>query len=268
MIKVEEHGGVTVFGGRVSMLGLGSLKIFVFLYRGSLIDAGPGRLHRELAPLLKPRQIERVLLTHFHEDHSGNAAWLQREKGVPVLVSPQALDLCGKDARLPLYRRFFWGKRPGFDPRPLGDAVECDGGRLKVIATPGHSHDHVCFLDSERGCLFTGDLFVTPRTRIIMRHESVPEIIGSIRRLLKEDFNTLYCAHAGVVENGHGMMAAKLRHLEELRERVLELHRRGMSAKEIDRKIFGKPQALERISSGEWSSRHIVTSIIREGIGD
>ncbi len=264
MIKVQEHQGVTVFQGRVSMVGLGSLKVFLFLYKGNLIDAGPGRLEKKLAPLLRSRRIDRVLLTHFHEDHSGNAAWLQKEKGIPVLVSPLSVDICREDAKIPLYRRYFWGGRPKFNPLPLGDAVEYEGGRLEVIATPGHSHDHVCFLDRQRGCLFTGDLFVTPKTRIIMRYESIPEIIGTIRRLLEEDFGAIYCAHAGVVERGYGMMAGKLRYLEELREKVLDLHRRGMPAGEIDRRVFGRPQALTYISSSEWSSRHIITSIIRD----
>ncbi|MCL6478914.1 MAG: MBL fold metallo-hydrolase [Peptococcaceae bacterium] len=262
MAKVEVHRGVTVFQSKVSLLGLGALKVFWFYYDGNLIDTGPSRLVKELASFLQNKQVDRVLLTHFHEDHSGNAAWLQRERNVPVLINPLAVGVCKEDAQLPLYRRYFWGSRRKFDPQPLGEAVEYEGGRLEVIASPGHSHDHVCFLDRKRGCVFTGDLFVTPKTRTIMRYESIPEIIKSIRRLLAEDFDTLYCAHSGVVENGHEMMAAKLRYLEQIREEVLSLHRRGMSIEAIDKKIFIKPQPLTYISSGEWSSRHIVRSII------
>lgn len=264
MIRVEEHRGVTVFQGKVSMVGMGSLKTLLFLYQGSLIDTGPSRLQKELVPLLRPLEINRVLLTHFHEDHSGNAARIQREKNLPVFVSPLSAGMCREDARLPLYRRYFWGARRKFDPQPLGEAVEYEGGRLEVIATPGHSHDHVCFLDRKKGFLFTGDLFVTPRTRIVMRYESIPTIAGSIRRLLVEDFETLYCSHAGVVEKGHRMMEAKLHYLEELQEEVISLHRRGLSVKEIDRKIFIRPLPLTYISSSEWSSRHIVSSIIRD----
>lgn len=269
MIRVEEHRGVTVFQGRVSMVGLGSLKVYLFLWNGSLIDTGPSRLFKELAPLLHSSRIDRVLLTHFHEDHSGNAAWLQQKKKAPVLVSPLSVDLCRKDARLPLYRRYFWGRRRGFDPQPLGDSVVTENSRLEVIGTPGHSHDHVCFLDREKGFLFTGDLFVTPKTRIVMRYESIPGIIRTIRSLLKESFDTLYCAHSGVVENGHGMMARKLSYLEELCEEVHDLNRKGLTVGEIDKKIFKKLQPLTYISSSEWSSLHIVTSIIRDsGIGD
>lgn len=269
MIKVEEHRGVKVFQGKISMVGLSSLKVFLFLWDGSLIDTGPSRLFKELVPHFRSGRIDRVLLTHFHEDHSGNAEWLQGEKKIPVFVSPLSVDICRKDAGLPLYRRYFWGRRRGFDPQPLADTVASENSRLEVIDTPGHSHDHVCFLDREKGFLFTGDLFVTPKTRIVMRYEAIPEIIKSIEGLLDKDFGTLYCAHAGVVENGREMMTRKLGYLKELQEEVLDLHRRGMSISEIDKKIFKKPQPLTYISSSEWSSVHIVTSIIRDsGIGD
>lgn len=263
-MKAWEYSGVKIFQGRVSVGGVASMKTFSFLLGRSLIDTGPSRLEKVLLPLLAKCRVDRILLTHFHEDHSGNAARLQRERGIPVYVSPGSLDICGKDADIPLYRRYVWGGRKKFNPTPLGEFIETEEGPLKVIGTPGHSDDHVCFLDSSRGIVFTGDLFVTPRTRTVMRYESVPGIIRSIRALLKKDFHTLFCAHAGVVENGRGMMEAKLDYLEGLREEVLRLHMTGMPVKKIERRFF-KPQFLTWFSGNEWSSRHIITSIINEG---
>jgi glyoxylase-like metal-dependent hydrolase (beta-lactamase superfamily II) len=63
---------------------------------------------------------------------------------------------------------------PGFDPaawriapcvptRLLRDGDELDlGGRsLRVVHTPGHTGDSVCYLDAERGLLFGGDTYNT-----------------------------------------------------------------------------------------------------------
>lgn len=260
-MKVWENRGIKVFQGKVSIGGIASMKTFAFLWGNSMIDTGPSRLEKEFFPALAGCRVDRVLLTHFHEDHSGNAARLQRERGVPVHVGSGSLDICRKDAGIPLYRRYVWGGRKGFDPSPLEGSVETEEGILEVIATPGHSHDHVCFLDRKKGVVFTGDLFVTPRTRSVMRYESVPLIIRSIRFLLKEDFNTLFCGHAGVVERGREMMRAKLDYLERLSEEVLKLHSSGMSVRQIERSFF-KPQFLTFFSGTEWSSRHIITSII------
>lgn len=263
-MKVWEYCGVRVFQGKASICGITAIKTFSFLWAGSMVDTGPSRLEKRFFSMLSNCRVDRVLLTHSHEDHSGNAARLQEERGIPVYVGTSSIEICKKDAGIPLYRRLVWGGRKKFDPAPLGEAIETGEGFLEVIATPGHSQDHVCFLDSKNGFVFTGDLFVTPRTRTIMRSESVPGIIRSIRKLLKEDFKTVFCAHAGVVENGRGMMEAKLEHLERLSEEVLRMHRSGMGVRQIERKFF-KPQFLTFFSGSEWSPRHIITSIISGG---
>lgn len=261
-MKVWDHQGVKIIQGKVSVAGLASIKIFLFLWDGSLIDTGPSRLGKGILPVLKSSLIERVLITHFHEDHSGNAAALQRERNIKVYISPLSAEICRLDAPIPLYRRYVWGGRRKFDPTPLGDFVASEKGPLDVIGTPGHSHDHVCFLDRERGFVFTGDLFVTPKTKTVMRNESIPQIMRSIRSLLKEDFGTLYCAHAGVVEKGRRMMENKLDYLENLQGEAQRLHRKGLSVKEIEKKFF-KPQFLTFFSGGEWSPRHIISSMVR-----
>jgi glyoxylase-like metal-dependent hydrolase (beta-lactamase superfamily II) len=264
MIKVTEYCGVRVFQGKVSVFGTGSLKTYAFWWDGNLVDTGPGSLARQFLPAFAGSRIDRVLLTHFHEDHAGNAASLQRKLKVPVYASEDSLGLLQKDAALPLYRRLIWGKRPGFEPSPYTDTVESAHGRLGVLKTPGHSHDHICLINRQEGFLFTGDLFVTPRTRIVMRYESIPEIIKSLKKLLQEEFATLFCAHAGVVEKGRELVGKKLDYLEDISGKVAHLHRQGLSMGEIDRRIFGRTQMLDYISLNEWSSRHIVRSIIQD----
>lgn len=75
---------------------------------------------------------ERLLATHRHADHTAGAAEISRRTGCPPL------DL---------------------DP-PSGEIL-WSGGRLTVLAVPGHTREDVAFLDVERKALFTGDtLFV------------------------------------------------------------------------------------------------------------
>ena len=53
-----------------------------------------------------------------------------------------------------------------------------------VIETPGHAIDHLAFLNRETGQLFTGDLYCQEMTKVILREESIPTIIESLKRVL------------------------------------------------------------------------------------
>lgn len=61
------------------------------------------------------------------------------------------------------------------------------------------------YLNHNSGMLFSGDLFVTPKTKLVLREESVPVIIDSIKRLLQYDFGEVFCCHAGHVPDGKDM---------------------------------------------------------------
>jgi len=68
-----------------------------------------------------------VLVTHTHPDHAPAANPLARRLGVPALG---------------------FAPGPAFDPDGLlgdGDEVSIGAGRLRVVHTPGHTTDHVCY---------------------------------------------------------------------------------------------------------------------------
>src|SRR5699024_1151351 len=118
----------------------------------------------------------------------------------------------------------------------------------QVIHTPGHSDDHVALFDEETGRLFSGDLFVTPKPKVIMKTESVPTIKSSIRSLLELDFTSMFCSHSGYIENGRTMMQEKLNYLETLTAEVTELYEWGDTAIEINEKLFPKKYAIIEVS--------------------
>ena len=122
----------------------------------TLIDAAtgePGHL-AALEAALDGSALSRVLVTHGHVDHAS---------GAPGLAArwPEA--------------SFFktpWPERDGeyrIEWRALadGDVVDAGNGALRVLHTPGHAPDHVCFLDEEDGVLFCGDLLIQGGTVVV-----------------------------------------------------------------------------------------------------
>ena len=103
--------------------------------------------------------VEKILLTHGHIDHAGEAKPLAQELGVPIEGSNEAdrfwLARLDEDGRN-------WGI-PGvpFEPdRWLveGDVVSVGELRLDVLETPGHTAGHVIFHHPASKLAITGDV--------------------------------------------------------------------------------------------------------------
>lgn len=147
----------------------------IVLFRGAqniLIDAGGSAalVDSVLVPALAaqglaPRDIDVLTCTHTHGDHIGGFARMRA-------LGARCIAVCTKSAdkiRNPLYynaeiRRAFPENSPPHSAGLVGttaDAVLADGdllgGRLELIAAPGHDDDAVCFLDRETGTLICGD---------------------------------------------------------------------------------------------------------------
>ena len=53
------------------------------------------------------------------------------------------MPILAEGLRMPLYRRVIWTTPRRFRAEPLGEWIEGDGCRLRVIHTPGHAMTHV-----------------------------------------------------------------------------------------------------------------------------
>jgi glyoxylase-like metal-dependent hydrolase (beta-lactamase superfamily II) len=138
-----------------------------------LIDAPPG----VKADVPGVKKVERVLLTHHHRDSCGGAAALLAA-GVPVRAPKASAELLTPDnvkkywqESIPLRssRTAYLVLATGLDGVDCsltdGDKIAWRGWSLTVIATPGHSRDHVAYL-ARKGdgpaLLFCGDAFAGP----------------------------------------------------------------------------------------------------------
>jgi len=134
-----------------------------------------------------------------------------------------------------------------------------------VIYTPGHSPDHICLYEPDRGWLFTGDLFVGGHDRALRAGYDIWAIISSLKQIAALTATTLFPGSARVRHDPATELAAKITYLEELGERVLALHRQGRSVRGIIRALLGGPMLIEFITLGHFSRKQLVLSYL--GVG-
>ncbi|MEH7386407.1 MBL fold metallo-hydrolase [Bacillus sp. JJ1521] len=237
-------------------------NVFFFVTDGMLVDTGAQSYENRIIPFIKEASFDVVALTHSHEDHSGTAPWIQDNLNIPIYISPLGIDICSQPAPYPKYRQEIWGNRREFNPLPISDTIHSRKKEWKVLHTPGHAEDHIVLLNEDTGTLFSGDLYVSPKTKVMMRSESIPQIMDSIRKVLTHDFGTMFCCHAGYIRDGKKKLQQKLEYLENLCGEVRYLDKNGLSIEEINQKIFRKKYPITFVSDGEWDSLHIITSII------
>lgn len=109
--------------------------------------------------------ITRITLTHAHGDHAGSLDELAaRLPAAEIAFSPRtAAFLAGERAlqpqepQTPLRGSFVLRHTPPTGTLHPGDYL----GSLRVVAAPGHTPDHIAFLDERDGTLLAGDAFQT-----------------------------------------------------------------------------------------------------------
>jgi glyoxylase-like metal-dependent hydrolase (beta-lactamase superfamily II) len=263
VIRAETHGEVVHFRLTRTALGRPLYWTGAYLVDDLLLDCGPPATARELLRALEGRRLAGLVLTHHHEDHVGAAPALCAERGLVPRVHREGLALLEHGFVQEPYRQLVWGRVPRFRAEPLGDEVSGASLRLRVLHTPGHSVDHVCLLEPDRGWLFTGDLFLAERLRYLRSDEELDRLITSLDLAAATGAKQVFCAHRGPVRGGVDALRRKSEHLRGLRERVLELVALGLPEAEVARRAIGREGPMKWFSLGRFSVRNFVRSLVR-----
>lgn len=235
-----------------------------WILEGTLIDTGPPAARRDFERFLtdQPGLIQQVINTHYHEDHAGNNPSIVSRLGLIPFAHPTSKRELERRVRVPFYRALAWGS-----PRPapaavLPERVPLAKGSLTWIETPGHCPGHVCFLDSERGWLFSGDLYLGERASYARPCEDLQLWMASLERALALNFETLICSHQGVVRDGKAAMQRKLAYWREIEQQARALRDQGWSDREIARQLLGKEGFMAWISLGDFSREAFIRSLL------
>lgn len=231
-----------------------------------MIDTGPPNQKKAILNYLKNKDIEKVVLTHHHEDHSGNSYNISHEKNIPVFSHEKGVKFLENGFSLKAYQLIFFGKSKKFVSRPFDKIIETGNGlRLEPVYTPGHSEDHVCFFEPQKKWLFTGDMFLSVKPRLFRADENLEKQILSLKKILEYDFKVIFCAHKGVIEDGYSRLKKKLEYFETISSQAYELSKKGRQPKEIAEKFFGGKGLEEYISLNHLSKINFIEQCILVG---
>ncbi len=210
-LTAPNPGAFTLSGTRTYLIG-----------ESTIIDPGPAiDSHVEAIRQAMP-SLRTILITHRHGDHAPAAIPLKRTTGARILAPRGVLDDSLVDQRI-----------------TGGDRIAVDDDVLEVIATPGHTSEHVCFLSSA-GDLFTGDTVLGEGTTAIFPPDgSMSDYIASLRLLLTHHPKRIFPAHGPTRDDAEGLIGQYVAHRLERESQVLDRVTHGVtSASAIRARIY------------------------------
>jgi endoribonuclease LACTB2 len=236
--------------------------VSAFMMRGVLIDTGFPGVRREMLHAVRALAPRGAVVTHWHEDHSGNAPDLAAI-GLPLLMHHGCEAILRARPSIGLYRRLIWG-------RPIrlhATLVEPDITPLEVISTPGHTEDHLVVWDAERRIVASGDLFLGVKVRVAHEHEVPTKLIQSLRAVAALEPRLLLDAHRGVVRQPMDLLRAKIAWMEEMIGEVRALAQQGVDPREIQRRVLGAEAMVGWVSLREYSKIALIRTVLHEMAG-
>jgi len=206
-IVANNPGYATGPGTNTYLVGDGELAV---------IDPGP-LLEEHIAAILAAGEgrIRWVLATHTHRDHSPAAAAISAATGATILGRAAPVRSTHDESFKP-ERELAHGER-----------LALGGISLRVVHTPGHASNHLCYLLEETGMLFTGDHVMQGSTVVITPPDGdMRAYLQSLEALLAEELEILAPGHGYLIGNPRKEVRRLIRHRGMREAKVLGTLRR------------------------------------------
>jgi glyoxylase-like metal-dependent hydrolase (beta-lactamase superfamily II) len=247
-----------------SLAGPPMMTVLCYWFDHIMIDTGLAHMQKTVVDSAQQEGIERVLLTHHHEDHSGNAAAIHKATHADVFGSALTRKKMEQSYPILPYQKYVWGRSTPVVVKDFPDQISTPLGRIQHLPTPGHSKDHTVFFLPEKGILFSGDLFLADRIKYFRADEDLGNQIASLKRVLRLDFDTLLCAHNPKQDKGKDHLRRKLGFLEHFYGNVVQLWEKGLGERQIFRRMNLKEDYfIKFFCFGNVSMMNGVRSVIR-----
>ncbi|MHA6259563.1 MBL fold metallo-hydrolase [Sporosarcina sp. CAU 1771] len=268
---------------------LGTTNFFLFKEGDSLslIDAGfdtdecwEGLNRTLISNGFTLTDIDRIILTHHHSDHTGLVNRITNSQEIPVYAPALSIPRLKRDEKFlseridffeQLYNEMGCGaagnehiqklkrsKDENHKHRIHADVIPLVGFdnivSLQVIETPGHSPDHLVFFDQESKWLFGGDLLlsrissnaIVEPDQQFNRLPTLVQYINSLQTCLLLDVEVVFPGHGPLIYDHKKLITTRLDKINEKAGRILKLIESGIStANDLAKSYYGYKYATE-----------------------
>ncbi|MDD5297014.1 MAG: MBL fold metallo-hydrolase [Rhodocyclaceae bacterium] len=245
------------------------------------VDTGISRETIRLAwdRILENRRLTRQIVTHFHPDHLGLAAWLEKKTGAPLWMTQGEYTVAQLVLHqiagygVPAMLEFFAGHGLGREPldelerrgnafargvpeipgnyhRMIhGDRIAVDGQDWRVMVGHGHAPEHASLYCAGKGVLISGDMLLPRISTNISAYAAKPfgdplgRFLESITAYLDLPDDTLVLPSHGLPFFGIRARVAQLRahHQARCDELLAACADTPLSAAELIPVMFPRP---------------------------
>lgn len=186
---------------------------------------------RRIEEIMPLDEIEKIILTHRHYDHTGGAKKLKELTGAEIFIHEKdsAPLLMGDDVSTGA--KSFNAEQPRLEVSILkGDeTIDLGDVELKVIYTPGHSIGSIALYHKPSKSLFSGDTIFCDGGigRWDLISGDYRQLVDSIKMLSKLEVINLYPGHGNYSE-GRGQT-----HVNLALDSILSFSRRELMARRL-----------------------------------
>jgi len=152
MLKITTYEDLTIYKMGRSIGKFVPYFVHCFLLEDTLIDTGTGFAGSEFLSALKEKKINRIVNTHYHEDHTGNNYLLQQKHAARIFAHRDSIPNIEnpRNVKLKLYQKWIWGYPEGSATEAIGDHLYIGSHPFRAIPCDGHSAGHICLYSPRR----------------------------------------------------------------------------------------------------------------------
>jgi len=249
---------VRLKGDTWTIQGPVNIGIYVKEARAVLIDSGnDSSAGRKILRLVEEKgwNIKWIINTHFHADHTGGNAFIQKRTGCGIAASPKEAPFIdfpemepetlwsGKAPKI-ICNKFLQAEKSAVT-KLLEPGDDIDGYGLEIIALPGHAHGQIGVRTPDN-VVFTADSVISEH---ILDKYGIPFVADPM--LAISTFDSLENLEADFFVPSHGEISSDIKEMIRANRKCLE------ALTEEITEICAEPKSLDDILAS-MSARHCI----------